>query len=155
MNPQELIKLVQSIVQQASQLKNQHTTEHDACVNYACIFSQNLEEQNQFIAAAHQIGKVIQETPSGPLFQITPMMTISGSLQLLKIRKPDPTRPERGDADFTVSDYTSFKNKYLAEPGFSLIERKDFEMIELIDSNYNVRTYFSHPPLDQQLGLFH
>lgn len=26
-------------------------------------------------------------------------------------------------------------------------------MIELMDSNYNVRAYFSNPPLDKQLGI--
>jgi len=26
-------------------------------------------------------------------------------------------------------------------------------MIELMDSKFNVRVYFSHPPLDEQFGL--
>jgi hypothetical protein len=71
----------------------------------------------------------------------------------LKIRKPDATRFERGDADFTIIDYPNFKSNYLANPGFKLIERKGFEMIELIDSAFNARAYFSNPTLDQQLGL--
>jgi len=51
---------------------------------------------------------MIQKTEKGSLFKIFPIATIAGELQLLKIRNPDSTRPERGDADFTVFDYLSF-----------------------------------------------
>ena len=38
--------------------------------------------------------------------------------------------------------------------GFLLIVKNDnFEMIELVDSNFNIRVYFSNPPLDKQLGI--
>ncbi len=105
------------------------------------------------IEAAEKIGKVIKETSTGLLFQIEPLETISGVLKLLKIRIPDPTRPEEGDADFTVSNFSNFKNKYLSKNGFELIKREDFVMIELMDPEFNVRAYFSNPPLDKQLGI--
>lgn len=54
-------------------------------------------------------------------------------------------------ADFTVSDYQAFKNKCISQNHFKLIAREKFEMIELMDSEFNVRAYFSHPPLDKQL----
>lgn len=73
---------------------------------------------------------------------------------LLKIRKPDPTRPERGDADFTLRDYNSFKEKYLKDAEhFKLIDRGNFEMIELKDPKFDVRSYFSNIPLTVQLGI--
>jgi len=73
---------------------------------------------------------------------------------LLKIRKPDPTRPELGDADFTVENYPEFKQRHLSKTGFSLIQkRKDFEMLELADPKFHVRAYFSNPPLDKQLKV--
>jgi hypothetical protein len=71
----------------------------------------------------------------------------------LKIRKPDQTRPERGDADFAVKNYEEFKNSCLTKPGFGVIERDTFEMIELMDSSFDVRVYFSSPPVEVQLGL--
>lgn len=122
-------------------------------VNYACIFAQNNKEYDELVAAARQIGKPIKDTPTGSLFHIRPIATIAGTLRLLKIRLPDPTRPERGDADFTVENYAAFKKKYLGQPGFSLIPREGFEMIELVDPAFDVRAYFSHPPLDEQLGI--
>ena len=73
------------------------------------------------------------------------------NFQFSKIRKPDPTRPERGDADFNLDDYEKFKNKYVGKEGFSLIERKDHEMVELMEKGSDVRVYFSHPHIDKLL----
>jgi hypothetical protein len=96
---------------------------------------------------------VIKETTTGPLFQIEPLKTTTGLLKLLKIRLPDTTRPERGDADFTIADFSVFKKKYLSKAGFKLVPRENFEMVELVDSAFDVRAYFSNPPLDIQLDL--
>lgn len=153
MNTESLKSLVRKIVEDASRLKDAHTTERNAPVNYAAIFSHNQEECDELLTVARTIGKVVKETPTGPLFQIDPLDTVAGTLQLLKIRKPDPTRLEHGDADFTVSDYLTFKSTFLVKPGFKLIQRPNMEMIELMDPAFDVRAYFSRPPLDQQLGI--
>lgn len=153
MDIEEFKLLIQNIVKQSTALKDKHTSESEAPVNYACIFCQTEEEFAEFKKLTTEIGKIVKNASSGPLFQIEPLETISGKLKLLKIRNPDKTRPERGDADFTVSDYNSFKEEYLSEEGFFLIEREGFEMIELIDSDFNTRAYFSNPPLDEQLGI--
>ena len=153
MNVKNLIKSVQEIVKRANILKDKHTSEKNAPVNYACVFCQTDEQYDSLVALAQEIGKVIEETPTGPLFHIQPLDTIAGNLQLLKIRKPDATRPELGDADFTVLNYPKFKNKYLPQKGFKLIVRKNFEMIELTDPKFNIRAYFSNPPLDKQLKI--
>lgn len=153
MNPVILKRLVRRIVKQATALKNKHTTETTAPVNYACIFSQSQQEFETLVTAANSLGSVIRETPTGPLFQIKPLETVAGELQLLKVRLPDPTRPERGDADFTVVNYQLFKKRYLQEPGFGLIVKPDIEMVELMDQDSAVRAYFSYPPLDVLLGL--
>ncbi len=153
MNQTNIINLVADIVEKACELKNKFTDATNAPVNYACVFCQNDEEYREFKKLAGKIGKVIENTPSGPLYHIRPIDTVSGQLKLLKIRRPDETKPERGDADFTVSDYQGFKNKYLQQNRFKLITRPEFEMIELMDPGFNVRVYFSYPPLDEQLGI--
>ena len=153
MNKTDLVKLILRIVKESCDLKNKFTQERDALVNYCCIFSQSDKEFNELKGLANKIGKVIKETPSGPLYQIVPVETVSGPLKLLKVRHADETKPERGDADFTVKNYSGFKDKYLSRDKFKLILRNDFEMIELIDSEFKVRTYFSNPPLDEQFCL--
>jgi hypothetical protein len=158
MDASDLKQFVQEIVKEAADLKKKHTSEEKALVNYACIFCQSDKQYDDLVALAKEIGKVIEETPTGPLFHIKPLNTVAGKLQLLKIRRPDATRPELGDADFTVSNYPEFKKKYLTQKGFKLMfsnytTRKNFEMIELADPKFNVRAYFSNPPLDKQLGI--
>ncbi len=153
MDIKDLKQQIKDIVKQSCELKDKYTHEHNATVNYACIFSQSQEEFESLIEVANKIGEIIRDTSTGPLFNINSFKTISGDLRLLKIRNPDKTRPEQGDADFTVSNYPYFKNEYLSKDGFKLIKRKDFEMIELIDSDFDVRTYFSNPPLNEQLGI--
>ncbi|MDP2586651.1 MAG: hypothetical protein Q8P32_02665 [Candidatus Komeilibacteria bacterium] len=150
----DLKSILRDVVEQADSLKNKYTDAQRALVNYACIFCQNDEEYSSFIETVKEIGKVVKETEMGPVFQIEPIATIAGNLRLLKIRKPDVTRPERGDADFTVADYNGFKEKYLFQPGFKLLLKDNFEMIELMEEGCDVRVYFSNPPLDKQLGLF-
>jgi len=153
METSDLKKLVKIIVEKATALKNKHIEYKNTPVNYACIFSQSKEEYEELLETARKIGKVIQETPTGLLFQIEPLQTVSGTLRLLKIRIADPTRPERGDADFTISNFPKFEKKYLSKPGFKILKKPDFYMIELIDSDFDVRAYFSNPPLDKQLGI--
>ena len=150
MNLKELVK---EIVSQAKELKDKHTDQKKAPVNYACVFCQNDEEYDELLKLAKELGKVVKETNSGQVFEIEPIDTVAGPLDILKIRKPDKTRPERGDADFTVDNYTDFKAEFLDKEGFKLIERIEMEMIELMDSEFNVRVYFSDPTLREILRI--
>jgi len=153
MTTDELKALTRQIVAEARRLNAAHTDQPNAPVNYACIFAQSSAEYEELVSAARQVGSVVHDTATGPVFYITPLSTEAGTLRLLKIRRPDPRRPERGDADFTVADYDTFKKKHLGRPGFNLIERKDMEMLELIDPSFNVLAYYSHPTLAEVLKL--
>jgi hypothetical protein len=153
MNIKELEELIKKIVHEAVQLKNEHTDAVDIPVNYICLFSQSDDQFEELKSLASKLGSVIKETPTGPLFHISPISTTAGQVQLLKVRIYDKTRPELGDADFTHPEYLKFKDSVLKLAGFSLIKRETMEMIELYDKKYNVRAYFSHPPLDVQLGI--
>ena len=153
MKVENLKSLIKSIVEKASALKNKHIEFKNISVNYVCIFSQSNEEYKKLLKITQKIGKVIQKTPTGLLFQIEPLETISGILKLLKIRIYDSTRPEMGDADFTISNFFEFEKKYLSKPGFKIMKKPNFYMIELTDSNFDVRVYFSNPPLDKQLNI--
>jgi hypothetical protein len=152
MTPSDLIELLRSIVSEAVTLRDKHTKETSAPVNYACVFCQSTEEYESLLRVAETVASVVERTPTGPLYRTTAVQTVAGNLQLFKIRQPDPTRKERGDADFTVGDYSNFKKTYLKFPQFKLIDRRLYQMIELTDPDFNVRVYFSNPPLDQQLG---
>jgi hypothetical protein len=153
MKTEDLKALAQKIVSEARQLIAAHTDQPDAPVNYACVFSQSPDEYEELLEVTRQFGPIVEETAMGPVFHITAISTEAGPLRLLKIRRPDSKRPERGDADFTVSDYANFKETYLDKPGFGIIKRENMEMLELIDPAFNVLAYYSHPTLAEVLKL--
>jgi len=148
-----LKKLVREIVEDARRLSLAYTGAGNAPVNYACVFAQSEEEYEELIEVARQMGPIVQETAMGPVFRTAPLETVAGPLELLKIRRPDPKRRQRGDADFTVADYEKFKKTYWGRPGFGIIKRPEMEMIELIDPAYNAIAYFSHPTLAQVMKI--
>lgn len=154
MTPAALLELVQDIVQRSLQLVRLRGIAADVRTNYACIFAQSDDERAAMLAAAAQIGRVIVETPSGPIFVFNePLATAAGNLRLLKIRRPDAARPERGDADFTIADYAALKAREAGDAAFTTVTRPECEMLELVDKGLNIRAYFSDKPLDEELGL--
>lgn len=153
MTPSDIQEIARYIVAEARQVSRAHTDQPDAPVNYVCVFAQSVDEYEDLLTSTHELGTVVAETPTGPVFQIDPVSTAAGPVQILKIRKPDPKRLERGDADFTVSDYDAFKKSHLDRPGFSLIKRPEMEMIELVDPRFNALAYFSHPVFAKTVGI--
>ncbi len=150
---QGVLGFAQRIAEKATVLKDKYTAEVNVPINYVCIFCQSNDEYEQLIKLVDGFGKVVEDHGTGPLFQIAPLETVAGQVKLLRIRRYDDEHPEWGDADFTLADYASFKQKYLGREGFQLIERPNFEMIELEEKNFMVRAYFSNPPIDKQLGM--
>ena len=115
MTTKELKKLAQNIVAASKCLSESYTHERNVPVNYVAVFTHSDNEYAELSSCAKEMGNVVQETATGPVFLITPISTVAGTLKILKIRRPDPKRPERGDADFTLSDYSHFKEKYLGQ----------------------------------------
>ncbi len=154
MNTNDIYELAKDIVKKANDLKNKYTDEINAKVRYVAIFCKNDEEFNNYIEILkNDSNEVVDDTYSGPVFKIEGIETVSGILKLLKIRRYDDEHLDLGDADFNVSNYEKFKNKYVDNPNFKLISREDYEMIELMEEGYEVRVYFSNPPLDVELGI--
>lgn len=153
MTVDDINKIISYLIQECVKLKDKHTQDKDLIADYVCIFSHSQHEYNKLIKTAEQIGKLASETPTGPVYTfINPPETIAGKPKLLRIRKPDTTRPQRGDVDFNTN-YEEFKKKYLDNKRFTLIKRENFEMIELKDSAFDVLVYFSSSPLSKQLGV--
>lgn len=154
MNIDDLYKFIKEIVSKSNDLKNKYTDEVDAKVNYACIFCKSEDDYNNYIELLkNDNNKIIEDTYSGPLFRLNDLETVAGTLKLLKIRRFDDKHLDLGDADFTVSNFEEFKNKCIDKPNFNLISKEDFEMIELMEDDSDVRAYFSNPPLDIELGI--
>ncbi|MCH8821864.1 hypothetical protein IID23_05100 [Patescibacteria group bacterium] len=149
-----LQRTVDYIVNETIQLKNKYTDEISAPIDWVAVFAQNGQEYESFLKETRSMGKIVKDTSTGPIFKLdSPIKTKAGELFIIKIRKPDKTRPQRGDADFRIDNYKEFKEKYFSDKHFSLIERKDYQMLELKDSDFDVLVYFSNPPISKVLGL--
>lgn len=144
---------VKYIVDKSFELKNKFTDAKDAPVEFACIFCQNEDEYRNLDRLVGEKGGIVQETPSGKIYLLTEgIPTKAGFLRLLKVRKPDPDRKEKGDADFNIS-YAGLKAKYSNDPRFELIKRDSFEMLRLSDPEFDVMSCFSNIPMSKDLGI--
>jgi len=139
--------IIQEILIPATALKNKYTNERSATATWVCIFSQNDNEYHELLNQAKKLGNIFEETNNGSNILLNKPL---GTVKILKIRKPDLTRPERGDADFTVSNYPTFKKECEGKDNFKVIQKDNFVMIEQTETNANVRVYFSNPPIEEQ-----
>ncbi|MDP3093655.1 MAG: hypothetical protein Q8N16_02720 [bacterium] len=135
MNKSELEKIVCYLVEQGLSAIKNNTDEKEAVIDYVAIFSKDENEYKDLELAAESIGEEVDKETirTGRTFLLKePIKTPAGILSLIKIRKPDATRPQRGAPDFKIKDYQQFKEKYLRSSGnFTLILKKDYEMIEI------------------------
>src|SRR4051812_43424363 len=112
MDQNKLLKTINYLIIECNRLKNKYVDETSLEIDYVCIFSQNENEYNELYKAAKSIGKIADDTITGPIFTFNKSIMSSSKMpNVLKIRKPDITRPQKGDVDFTT-DYPYFKNKY-------------------------------------------
>jgi hypothetical protein len=144
MDKQKLHDLINYIVDQGIKAIRTSTQETDYTLDYLAIFCKNEEEFQDLLKFSKELGSTTDEhlNRTGVTIHLKkPITTKAGALEFLKIRKPDPTRPQRGAPDFKIKNYQAFKEKYLPTSGsFSLLIRKDFEMIEL--KGVDVLVYF-------------
>lgn len=149
----DLIKIIQYIVNLSSELRNKFTDASSAPVEFVCVFCQSEKEYKEFTNSIQTLGEVVEKTQSGFTYLLDkPIKTVAGPLRLVKIRKPDPRRRERGDADFNI-DYKNFSRQYQRDSKFELIKRQTFEILRLSDPNFDVMACFSNIPKSKVLGI--
>lgn len=152
MTKQDIEKIVNYIVNQGLLAINKNTEEENLPIDYLGIFSKDESEFVEIDTILKTIGKPGDKTAtdSGSTYLLDEhFQTSAGPCKVLKIRKPDPTRPQRGAPDFKVNNYTNFKEKYLIHnSNFALIPRKQYEMIEL--KGVDVLVYFPSRSFDER-----
>ena len=152
MTQNELVTLLEYIVSRGKEAIQQNTGLVDLPLDYVAIFTKDQAEFDRLKTFVSGIGILHDESKTGETYILKDIMPVLGfPLKVLKIRKPDITRPYRGAPDFRVNDYSAFKEKYIQGGNFSLMVRKDFEMLEL--KGNDVLVYFPDKPVTQQLGL--
>lgn len=149
----KLIKIINYIAQQGIKAVKENTDNEDIVLDYLAICAKNDQEYQDFLKIVQGLGEEVEKktNPTGHTFKLkVPIQIPAGTLKYLKIRKFDPTRPQRGAPDFAVKNYEEFKTKYLiGHHNFSLILRTEFEMIEL--KGVDVLVYFPSKTIEMRL----
>ncbi|MBI3620392.1 hypothetical protein HY214_04615 [Candidatus Roizmanbacteria bacterium] len=107
------------------------------------FFAHYPDEFEKLSGIVKTLGNFVNEN-NGPRVALhEPIKVGENTIIHLRIRKPDPYRMQVGCNDFNISDYAAFKNKYLPKHSnnLRLIERKDYEMIEFFDPDFDVLAY--------------
>ena len=152
MKKEELFLIVDYIVEQSLLLTERYVSEKNLIVDFVDIFSRDEEEKEELLQAVNQLGKIVDKPATGKTFLLeNSYNTKIGDLRLIKIRNLDKEKSQRGALDFKVGDYNNFKNKYINSGNFKLINRENYEMLELRDNEYDALVYFPNIPLSEVL----
>ncbi len=148
----DLLNIVQKIVDKGIRAINNYLEESELPIDYVAVFAQSKEEYKTFSDSIEKLGQIVEETSTGFTYKLNyPLKTAGGQLLLVKIRKYDKSKPQLGAPDFRVEKYSAFKKKYKGLKNMNLIERPDYEMLELIAED--VLIYFPDKPLSVELGI--
>lgn len=153
MDEKQLFKIIDHIADEGLKAIKKHIKQK-LPIDYVGIFSKNQQEYNELIELLDKLGKRRILYEKGITFLLhKPYETKAGKLNLIKIRIPDKQKPQRGAPDFRIKNYKRFKQKYLKRKNFNLIVRKEYEMLELKDKNFDILVYFPDIPLSTELGI--
>ena len=149
MTKDKLFSIVDYIVKQGVLSITQNPDEQNQKIVLVDIFAKNKQEYDELLVLMNNIGKIVSATKN-IYFLNNSFNTIAGELRSIKVRFPDENKPYRGAPDFEVIKYNSFKKKYLKLSHFNLIVRPDYEMVELVDNNFDVLVYFPNITFNEE-----
>lgn len=153
MDNNPVVKIILELVQLADVVIKKHIDE-ELVLDYVDIFPKSENEKVELSKEINKLGKQISATKTGPIYLLDkPIQTNYGILRLARVRIYDSQKTQRGAPDFKVKDYAKFKEKYSGKEYFHLIDRKEYEMLELDIKNSNVLIYFPNETLSESLRL--
>ncbi|MDD5031866.1 MAG: hypothetical protein PHR36_02350 [Patescibacteria group bacterium] len=140
-NQKELIEAVKYIASETSKMAQKIVGKRFP-INSLTVFAQSQPKFDLLIEILAKIGKPYNYN-NGPRVELYEQIKVGeNNITYLRIRKPDPERPQIGCNDFET-DYEIFKREYLLKEAnnLSLIKRPEYEMIELHDKEFDVLAY--------------
>lgn len=151
MNSKEIINKIHDIAKGITHVKDIYVSEKNLILDYVTIFAHSEPELVDLVNTSNDIGQRIDEH-NGPIFKLNQPITFdNGTLNYFRIREPDPERPQIGCGDFKVTDYTSFKHKYLGAKNFELFHGDGFEFLGIHDMSQDYLVYFPDKVFSEDL----
>ncbi len=140
-NQKELIEVVKYVASETSRMV-QKIFGKIFPVKSLTVFAHSQPEFELLCGILTKIGEPYNYN-NGPRVELhEPIEVGENYITHLRIRKPDPERPQVGCNDFET-DYKTFKSEYLSKypDNLNLIKRPEYEMIELHDKEFDVLAY--------------
>ena len=140
-NKIELLEAVKYVAAETSRLAGK-IVGRSFPIKSLTIFSHTPSEFELLIGILAELGAPYNEN-NGPRVELyEPIAAGDNLITHLRIRQPDPERPQVGCNDFET-DYETFKTDYLSKypDNLRLIKRPEYEMIELHDDQFAVLAY--------------
>ena len=140
-NKEELLGAVRYVAMETSRLARKIVGKSFP-IKSLTIFSHSQPEYELLIRILADMGKPYNEK-NGPRVELHEPILVEGNrITHLRIRKPDPERPQVGCNDFETN-YKSFKSDYLPKhpDNLRLIKRPEYKMIEFHDPSFDVLAY--------------
>jgi len=140
-NQKELIEAVKYVVLETSKMAEKLVNKTFP-IKYLTIFAHSQPEFKLLTGILARIGRPYNYN-NGPRVELyEPIEIEENRIIHLRIRKPDPKRPQIGCSDFET-DYEAFKSEYLSKhaDNLSLIKRPEYDMIEFHDKEFDVLAY--------------
>lgn len=140
-NQKELMEAVKHVASETSKMAKKIVGKTFP-IKSLTVFTHSQPEFELLIEILAKIGKPYNYN-NGPRVELyEPIEIGENHIIHLRIRKPDPERPQVGCNDFET-DYRFFKSKYLLKyaDNLSFIKRPEYEMIELHDKEFDVLAY--------------
>jgi hypothetical protein len=140
-NKDELFDAVDYVAERAL-LLSQKAIGQELPISYLTIFAHYETEYDELVGMVRELGE-LSEANNGVKVLLNEKIANRGqSIGQLRIRRPDPYRTQVGHCDFSVQNYTDFRQTNLANnKNLRLIERPDYEMIEFFDPDFDVFAY--------------
>jgi hypothetical protein len=139
---EKLLEAVQYVAKTTTELCEK-ITGNEYPISSLTIFSHYPEEFEKLKAFLFEMGKLDHEN-NGPFVKLNEKISLHNSeLELLRVRHPDPNRPQVGCNDFLIPNYQEFKENFLTKKPNNLreITRLEYEMIEFFDPDFDVLAY--------------
>lgn len=142
-NVSNLTRLISNdIINAGIKMYKAYADEKDLIVGSISIYTQSREEMGWFSERMDSIGKKLQASPAGLVYQLKkPIKTKSGLLSFVTIASPVQSRTQRGYVIFEIKDYALFKSSHLDNAQLQLSSLNSIEVMKLTDERFNIFVY--------------
>lgn len=136
MTSQQCLDILAYIIKQGLSTITSCTSETQPRVDFVNIFSHDDGEFDELLTCLKDLAEPTTTHTEGTgitFYFPDPLSTTAGPLQWVRLRKPDPRRPQRGGLDFKVENYDAFKKECFSKNSgdYGLIIRTGFELVEI------------------------